>query len=39
MFLKQPVHTTMVLQPIGVHASNVFETLPHGHFFMLHETV
>jgi hypothetical protein len=34
IFLKQPVHTTKLLQPMGVHASNVLASLPQLHFCM-----
>lgn len=30
--LKQPLQTTNVLQPVGVHASNDLESLPQLHF-------
>jgi hypothetical protein len=33
-FLKQPVQTTKLLQPMGVHASNVLASLPQLHFCM-----
>jgi hypothetical protein len=32
MSLKQPLQTTNVLQPAGVHASNDLESLPQLHF-------
>jgi len=32
MSLKQPLQTTNVLQPVGVHASNDLESLPQLHF-------
>jgi hypothetical protein len=34
IFLKQPVQTTKLLQPMGVHASNVLASLPQLHFCM-----
>ncbi len=34
MPLKQPVHTTNMLHPIGVHASKVLESLPQLHLCM-----
>jgi hypothetical protein len=32
MSLEQPLQTTNVLQPTGVHASNDLESLPQPHF-------
>ena len=43
MSLKQPLHSTNVLQPKGVHASNDLESLPQLHFsigwFRLHKNI